>query len=162
MKIDRVYTSYFYQIRNFTPDMVPLSTAVFDPKWYHLNKGQNHVYIDKNGVINGLRINQMHPDSSCDYQCTACQKTGNPDTCDFLRLYKVQLENIPFEQFMQNLENYLDIIQRDYLKTDKELHVIFMVHEALGNKCSERRVIQDWFNDHGIRCTEWMGEMFDA
>ena len=34
-------TSYFYQIRFFRPDMIPLSTARFDPSWYHRNKGHN-------------------------------------------------------------------------------------------------------------------------
>ena len=43
-------TSYFYQIRNFKPNMIPLSTALWDPKWFHKNKGHSFQFKDKNGV----------------------------------------------------------------------------------------------------------------
>ena len=157
MKIEQVYTSYFYQIRYFTPDLVPLSTAVWDPKWYHNFKSQDYSYIDKRGVICGLRVNQLHPDKSCDYQCVECQKTGDPNTCDFIQKYKAQLQNINFENFMFSLEHYMDIIQKDYLKTTEQLTPIFIVHEAIGNACSERGSIQQWFNSNGVKCCEWPG-----
>ena len=35
--------------------MIPLSTAMWDPKWYHEGQKQNHWFIDKHNVINGLR-----------------------------------------------------------------------------------------------------------
>lgn len=31
----KILTSYFYQIRNFKPYQIPLSTAISDPAWYH-------------------------------------------------------------------------------------------------------------------------------
>lgn len=31
----------------------------------------------------------------------------------------------------------------------------FIVHEAPWNSCSERRVIQEWFCDNGLRVEEW-------
>lgn len=31
----KILISYFYQIRFFKPNMIPLSTAAFDPKWFH-------------------------------------------------------------------------------------------------------------------------------
>ena len=30
--------SYFYQIRNFKHYMIPVSTAVWDPQWFHIDK----------------------------------------------------------------------------------------------------------------------------
>lgn len=153
--IDKVYTSYFYKIRFFEPNMVPLSTAVWDPKWYHNLKGNNMVFIDKRGVINGLRIYQLHPDKTCDFYCEQCKKTKDPATCDFLKKYAEQLDRIDFNVFMANLENYLEVIKTEYLKTDKDLIPVFMVHEALGNPCSERRTIQDWFGKNGVPCSEW-------
>ena len=53
--------SYFYQIRNFKKYMLPLSTAVSDPSWYHENLNNNHIFIDKRGIINGIRILPLHP-----------------------------------------------------------------------------------------------------
>ena len=58
------YTSYFYQIRNFTPNMIPLSTACGDPAWYHAGRDKNFVYFDNNKVCNGLRAEMLHPDKS--------------------------------------------------------------------------------------------------
>lgn len=48
----KFYISYFYQIRFFKPNMIPISTAKWDPKWYSQN---GKPYIDKRGVVNGLR-----------------------------------------------------------------------------------------------------------
>ena len=45
--------SYFYQIRFFKPYMIPVSTAHWDPAWYHDWAGAAHVFVDKRGVING-------------------------------------------------------------------------------------------------------------
>ena len=51
-----IRTSYFYQIRNFKKNMLPVSTAIYDPKWYHHNLGYNNIFEDKRGILNGLRI----------------------------------------------------------------------------------------------------------
>ena len=52
----KIMTSYFYQIRFFKPYMIPLSTAKWDPKWFHRNQGQNYQFKDKNGewLFSGL------------------------------------------------------------------------------------------------------------
>ncbi len=80
-----IATSYFYQIRFFKPSMIPVSTAVFDPKWYHNFKGQDHVFIDKRGVVNGLRIKSLMPDYTCNNLCRGFETcpTKDPGTCDF-------------------------------------------------------------------------------
>ena len=57
----KIYTSYFYKIRFFKPNMIPISTAMWDPKWYHANQKQDHWFVDKNGVINGLRASVFAP-----------------------------------------------------------------------------------------------------
>ena len=47
----RILVSYFYHVRHFKPYMIPFSTAVWDPAWYHnFNKCHNYTYLDKNGV----------------------------------------------------------------------------------------------------------------
>ena len=45
--------SYFYQIRNFKPNMIPMSTALSDPAWYHDFKDKDYIFArlsDKNVV----------------------------------------------------------------------------------------------------------------
>ena len=72
----KFYTSYFYQIRNFTPNMIPLSTACGDPLWFHKGMDNSYTFFDKNGVINGLRAEMLHPDNSCSGLCEgmACSR----------------------------------------------------------------------------------------
>ena len=48
--------SYFYQIRNFPKNYIPMSTCLSDPAWYHNNQGENYIYKDKRGILNGLRL----------------------------------------------------------------------------------------------------------
>ena len=48
-------TSYFYQVRYFNANILPFSTALSDPKWFHEDKSNNHIFLDIHGVVNGLR-----------------------------------------------------------------------------------------------------------
>ena len=63
-----IVTSYFYQIRNFTPNIIPVSTALSDPAWYRPPEGKEY-YIDKRGIICGLRyeplIVQRYGENTC-------------------------------------------------------------------------------------------------
>lgn len=151
--IRRVYTSYFYQVRFFTPNMIPISTAIWDPKWYHNFRGQDYVYTDKRGVINGLRVSTLSPKQCGDY-CVECQRTGDPNTCEFIKEYRDYLDTIDFGSFMVNLEKSLNILEHRYEIPD-EIIPVFLVHEAPDTHCSERETIQEWFRKHGLECKEW-------
>ena len=50
----KFYISYFYAVRFMKPHTIPLSTAVWDPFWFYKHQ-QGNVYVDKNGVMNGLK-----------------------------------------------------------------------------------------------------------
>ena len=156
--LDKVYISYFYQIRFFTPEYIPLSTAIYDPKWFHNNRGQDNIFSDKNDVINGLRIESLHPYKDNDY-CVHCNRTGNPDTCGFMKNYREQLADIDFEDFIEKLEEFLININQKILKMDKDLIPVFIVHEAPDNKCSERVPLIEWFNSNDVECIEWSKDL---
>lgn len=38
----KIYTSYFYMVRFMKPYMIPLSTAKFDPAWFHKELGHKY------------------------------------------------------------------------------------------------------------------------
>lgn len=144
--------SYFYQIRFFKPNMIPLSTACSDPMWYHGgSRDKNVLFIDKRGVINGLRILPLVPDSTCSNLCRGRDNCNgaNPNTCEFLRKYYEQLQNIDFGTFMKNLESHIDTVCSK-VGINIEPIVVIMVHEAYTNPCSERVIIRRWFADNGI------------
>lgn len=152
----KIQTSYFYQVRFMKPNMIPLSTAKWDPKWFHQNKGQFFQFKDKNGVWNGLRAEPFVPGESCDGLCRGLDycSNGNPDKCDFLKAYRKQLDKLNFEEIITRFKNLSETIRRDEGFTQEPV-LILLVHEAYTNPCSERWVIQDWFKDNNYPIHEF-------
>ena len=147
----QIYVSYFYSVRFFKPNMVPFSTAMWDPKWYHAGQNQSYVFVDKRGVINGMRADPLVPDKHCEGLCRgpeACANGAHPESCQFLKAYMQQLEAIPIHSFVSNLEhNALFVMQRAGIEGDPV--AVILVHEAPTNPCSERGPLIKWFRDAG-------------
>ena len=112
----QIATSYFYQIRHFTPNMIPVSTCLSDPVWYRPPAGKEY-YIDKNGVVCGLRYEPLivQPTWGCPCQF---QGEGNPH-CDFLREYRRNLYGIDKEKTLKAFQYCAD-------KFSKELIICFI------------------------------------
>ena len=155
----KIYTSYFYQIRFFPKNLIPLSTAHSDPLWYHQNTHNHKLqFIDKRGVLNGLRAEPFVPivHGDGDGTCYGPENCGNiPELCAFMKNYREQLDQLSYLDIIQrcqilgkNIENRLG---EEYANPD----FAFIVHEAPWNPCSERRIIQEWFYDNGLRVEEW-------
>lgn len=151
-----IYTSYFYMVRFMRPWEVPLSTAVWDPKWFHEFQGQDHIFIDKNGVLNGMRASMFAPDETCRDLCRGPETcaTGDPATCMFLRNYRAQLDKIDGRKFVDYLHNLCPEMAK-VVGISREPDFIFMLHEAPTNPCSERGTIQQWFKAAGVEIKEW-------
>lgn len=145
--------SYFYQIRFFKPYMIPVSTALYDPTWYH--KGwydQNVKFLDKNGVINGIRIPDLQPhlESNKAYcsSCTEESKSNNKShNCEFLTDYRSQLDELNFHQLLSTLTN-LGMEVKYQLKFTQDPIIVLMVYESPKTPCSERWVLFDYFKDN--------------
>ena len=106
----KILTSYFYQIRNFKSYQIPLSTAISDPAWYHPKNGD--YYVDKNGVINGLRIGMLQPQRSLGFLCGGKTCTQQPDSCRFLRAYYDQLCLLDFTELLHLLNQTAETMQK--------------------------------------------------
>jgi len=147
-----IYTSYFYQVRFMKPHMIPLSTAVWGPKWFK----QGHPWKDKNGVWNGLKADVFAPGPMCENLCRGPETcvTGNPQTCLFLKTYRYQLDQLNFNDVIARCERLGKYIQSLEHFTEEPIGIL-LVHEAPQNPCSERRVIQEWFASHGKEVVEW-------
>lgn len=153
----RIYTSYFYQVRFFPQNLIPLSTAIYDPKWFHANQSQAYQYEDGRGVINGIRAEIFNPHNSDCRGPECCTQDPSLGRCSFLLKYKIQLNELDFQLVMQRFENLRQtLIQR---KGFNDVNFALLVHEAPYNPCSERVVIQEWFADNGIQVTEWSREL---
>ena len=150
----QIYTSYFYKIRFFKPNMIPISTAKWDPKWYHAGKGENFHFIDRNGVMNGLRADVFAPGPIASELCRGVCDPKNPENCDFLKVYKHQLSLLDINDIMSRTERLCQYV-KDFIGFEEEPIAVFIVHEATDNPCSERAAIQNYFRSHGIECEEW-------
>ena len=156
----KIWTSYFYMIRFFKPWMIPISTAAWDPKWFHEFKGNDHIWKDKNGVWNGIRLEDLNPDHCCSLppECPDCRSNKNPDICSFIKDYREGLERLNFSEILECLKRTADYIQ--HLEGfQEEPEIILIVYEVPGNKCSERKSLQDYFMEHGIEVKEWEKEV---
>ena len=148
----QIYTSYFYQVRFMKPYMVPLSTAVWGPKWFK----QGHPWKDKNGVWNGLRAEVFAPGPLCEDLCRGPETCGtrSPQSCLFLNTYRYQLDQLDYNDVIARCERLGNYIQSLEHFTEEPV-IILLVHEAPQNPCSERRVIQEWFAANGKEVVEW-------
>ena len=147
----KVYTSYFYQIRNFNRNMVPVSTAIWDPRWFHTGNNVGE-YRDKRGVWNGVRIPALSPAT---IDVSNCSRKGicDPSTCDFQKKYREYLNTLDFDKIYIELER-LAIAVRHLENLDELPSIILIVHESPENPCSERQALQEYFKANGVECTE--------
>lgn len=151
-----IYTSYFYKVRFFKPNMIPISTAKWDPKWYYNFKRQGTWWIDKNGVINGLRADVLAPGPVASELCRGLDNciTRDPQTCAFLKAYEAQLNELDFSDILQRTKTLCEKV-KEVVHYQSDPIAVFLVYETPANTCSERGVIQHWFKKNGIIVKEW-------
>lgn len=155
----RLYTSYFYQIRFFEPNMIPISTAIWDPKWFHDFQGARHIYVDKRGVINGVRAEALRPGPGLEGTCAGREGHApwcehDPSKCSFLRGYMAQLIKLDCNDYARRLEN-LGIKLKRLAGFRGEPVIVLIVYESPSNPCSERATLQRWFSMYGHEISEW-------
>lgn len=156
----KIKISYFYMIRFFKPNQIPISTAVWDPKWFHNFTGNpNYKFLDKNNVLNGIRLKDIVPNEKLHNCCRGRDNCAslNPESCEFLSGYKKQLNEIDFNAFIRTLEA-ISSAAMTYTKSYDEPEVILIVYETPNNPCSERRVLIDWFASNGYELDEYRKE----
>ena len=141
----KLYTSYWAQVRNFPVNLIGLNTTIWPPKWRPLGK-------DKRGVI-VLDCFPLKPGIECDGLCNGSCSPKHPNNCDFLKVYKNQLELIDIDKFFYSLQNLHDKICDGENLNDVDFAFIFF--EKYDNPCSERWPVQDWFRAHGLKIEEW-------
>ena len=167
-----VYISYFNNIRNMNYHCIPISTAMYDPKWYHENSyDKSHTFLDKRFVINGLRceslvfnIHEYNKLVASKQECSRdCKQI--PGECAFMKKYREQLDRLYPQDVMDFFYRVRDYV-RDFwsmnnsinkLEDDnKDYDIVLLVHEKPDIKCAERPVLQDWFlKNLFIELKEW-------
>lgn len=149
----KIYLSYFYQVRFFKPNMIPVSTAMWDPFWFN-HDGQ--IYKDKNGVYNGINLEDFHQELNLteEEMCPCDQHKHRNGECAFLREYRKQLDTINFGDFLKWCEALGNYVQKKE-QFEEEPIIVLLVYEAPTNPCSERGPIIDWFAANGMELKQW-------
>ena len=133
----KIVTSYFYMIRYFTPNIIPVSTALSDPAWYRPPDGKEY-FIDKNGVINGLRYEPLIVQRYGEHICP-CESKDLAPACPTMIEYKQLLFSlVDKEKTLKAFEYCCNKFNADT--------IALMVYEAPNNPCSERAALQKFFN----------------
>lgn len=139
------------------PHHIPLSTAISDPQYYHDFKGKEYVYKDKRGVYNGLRAGPLVPGPRTQGLChgvAGCGSNPLPHRCEFLKTYRRQLDLLDFNDILNRIKNICTRVQQKEGFKEEPIPVL-LVYETPNNPCSERWPIINWFDDHGIKVTEF-------
>lgn len=149
----KVYITYFYNIRFFRDNMIPVSTAVWDPKWFHNNGTDTDIFIDENGIYNGIRCKELSPYKIAEHSCSKeCNQTA-PE-CSFMKAYRDYIYSLDFKKIYGYLCD-LSMKLKNSKKLSYEPNVCLMVHEKPDNPCSERQILVDWFKDNGVVVEEF-------
>lgn len=90
----KFFITYFYNVRFLPPNSIPVSTAVWDPKWFH-NFSGDLIFVDKRGLYNGYRIPELSPAKIEHVDCSdTCNKDYN--NCRFLKEYRDYIYSLDF------------------------------------------------------------------
>lgn len=129
---------------------------MWDPKWVHNFKLNDFNFVDKNGVINGLRSELFVADKQYGCGTDLCKEKGKVTdipNCKFMDEYCNKLISTSVESKIQELERICKEAQ-DKLGFKEEPIAVLIVFETVENMCSERKIIQKYFNENGIDCKE--------
>lgn len=134
--------TYFSNIRYMNAHQLPLSTAVFPPKFF------KQTHINKNDVVLGITCTELVPKQQCECPCNS----KDYNSCDFLKTYYHQLSHIDFTKFIDNVELFVSKLENiTFVDIDE---IVLLVYERPDNLCSERTVLKKWFKDNGIILNE--------
>ena len=147
------YITYFYNIRFLSSNMIPVSTAMYDPAWFHNNLGSKHVFLDSRGVYNGVRYPDFSPGKLTVQDCNKnCDQ--NPPNCTSLKAYRDYIYSLDFKKAYKYFTDLAAVLKKTR-KLRYEPEIVLLVHEKPDNPCSERSVLMDWFHDNGVDLIEF-------
>lgn len=156
--------SYFYQIRNFTPNMLPISTAMYPPKWF-VKEGTKY-WMDNNNVVNGASIDEfifpkhlfneeIDDVDKCSNDCGFYPVSEDPyKWCPFMKIYYNRLHSQNLIDILTRYEHFVEHMFNKILNIGVDT-IVFIVHEPPERYCGERPVLKRYFEENGIELEEF-------
>lgn len=141
----KFWISYFYNLRFLPADIIPVSTALSDPKWF---KGEPK--FDSRGVLIGLNFPEFHHPRA--YSCGCPCSSKNPLECEFLRTYRRHLDTLDGESEIRKFESLAEYLRSCGVSVQG---FCLMVYETPDNPCSERKPLQELWEIWGLELPEF-------
>lgn len=150
----KIYIGNFANLRNMNENCIPISTAVWQPKFWKYG-------IDKNNIFLGICEKELSP-YKIDVEdevlcCKDCPRRVELPNCEFLRRYRAHLDTVDINYILSEFERVADDV-RKITHYVGEPNIVLLVYEAEDNPCSERRPLIDWFKSHNIEVNNWKRE----
>ena len=141
--------TYYYNIKYLKPNQLPLSTAMWPPKFFLTTYGMNNgIHFDKRAIILGLTAKLLVPQQQCECPC----EKKDYQHCSFLKTYYEQLSKINFDSYIHSKERLISKLSAIIGHNIDE--IVLLVYEKPDNPCSERTILKKWFKEHGIELDE--------
>lgn len=140
----QIYTSYFYMIRFFKPNMIPISTCISDPIWFKPPNNQEY-FLDKNYVVNGLRYEPLIVQREGTHSCP-CETPDLAPACPTMIEYERLLYSLVNKEKTLKAFEYCCNKFKKELNLKEEPIICLMVYEPPAKLCSERWALQKFFN----------------
>lgn len=145
----KIYIANFGNLKSLNENCIPISTAVYQPKFWTYG-------IDKNNVFLGISERELSPyrlDS--DHICINCcpHKNRVPE-CPFLIEYNKYLATVDFNYIMSEFTRVSEDV-RKVTSYVGEPNIVLLVYEAEDNPCSERNSLIAYFKSHGVEVNNW-------
>lgn len=156
----KFYITYFYNIRFLKPNQIPMSTAMWEPRWFH--KGPIKEFIDARGVYCGLRAQPflltkeaLEESKSYHEMCRKnCPHLSKAPNCGFMKAYRHQLWTLNKTKVLNYFNDVAEMVQ-DTNHFEGEPEIVLLVYEKPETPCAERPVIVEWFRNNNIDIKEY-------
>lgn len=140
----KFYIANFAQLRSMNKTCIPISTAVWNPKFFKIG-------LDSNEVMLGISEKELSPykvdmSDGCQKDCPNRERVPN---CPFLTKYRAYLDTIDFDYLVSEFNRVAEDV-RKITHYEGTATIVLLVYESINTKCSERWPLIDWFNANGI------------
>ena len=132
------FISYFARLKDFTSNMLPVSTAAFEQGWFRSKVEHIPELTPPTKIMVELEATNQMCRKECPFHAP----------CAFMDKYKEYLDSLDFDKVLTKLE----LLTLKHPNVDT---IVLMVYEKYDVPCAERPCLQAWFKEHGIELKEW-------
>ena len=159
----QIYITSFNNVRYFTDNIIPVSTAGGCGWPWWLLKSDKHkegdFYLNSHNVMIGLQEKSLSfpveefevLSEQCERNCPYKDKAPN---CQFMISYYNYLKTQDFNKLLLEFERVSNEVKSINNYKDEPI-IVLLVYEAADNPCGERPCLRRWFEDNGYELKEW-------